>query len=106
MRLKSALPNGSSSARMKSHIYYGVPLSPPYSPTRLFAQSPSVIVQLVNPDGFCLESEFATDGTSANTVNGFSVPSTDIRRLYVDAHSQPRALYISTGDGLVIYRGQ
>lgn len=38
------------------------------------------------------------------------LPASDIRRLYLDTHSDqgsgPRALYISTGSGLAVYRGQ
>ncbi|HZU84295.1 MAG TPA: hypothetical protein VE987_15300 [Polyangiaceae bacterium] len=36
----------------------------------------------------------------------FSVPSGDIRRLYMDTRSTPRTLYVATGDGLAIYRGK
>ncbi len=34
------------------------------------------------------------------------LPSGDVRRVYVDTQVQPRAVYISTGDGLAIYRGK
>ena len=40
-----------------------------------------------------------------NAVDRFSLPLGDLRRLYIDLRSDPRALYISTGGGLVIYRG-
>jgi hypothetical protein len=36
----------------------------------------------------------------------FDLPSSDIRRLYMDTHAHPRTLYVSTGDGVAIYRGR
>ncbi len=42
----------------------------------------------------------------SGTATPLPVPSGDVRRLYVDAQSVPRALYVSTGGGLWIYRGQ
>jgi hypothetical protein len=43
---------------------------------------------------------------ASGTATPFSVPSADIRRLTMDARATPRTLYISTGDGLAVYRGK
>jgi streptogramin lyase len=47
---------------------------------------------------------FRWDPTSGAAVP-LALPYGDVRRLSLDARSQPRALFVSTGDGLAIYRG-
>ncbi len=41
-----------------------------------------------------------------NTTSTLGLPSGDLRRLYVDTRVNPRAVYVSTGGGLAIYRGK
>ncbi len=41
-----------------------------------------------------------------STVATLPLPVGDIRRLYLDRRVQPRALYIASGEGVVIYRGK
>jgi hypothetical protein len=43
---------------------------------------------------------------ASGAATPFAVPSSDIRRIELDAHASPRTLYIATGDGLLIYRGK
>ena len=38
-------------------------------------------------------------------VRALPLPSGDVRRLHLDAAARPRALYVSTGRGVAIYRG-
>lgn len=43
---------------------------------------------------------------ASNQTTTLSLPASDIRRLYLDRAASPRALYVSTGGGLAVYRGQ
>jgi hypothetical protein len=62
-----------------------------------------------DPDGtiwIADSSHLIRHNPADNSFNTFPLPAGDIRRLYVDTHSTPRALYVSTGAGLFIYRGK
>ena len=43
---------------------------------------------------------------STNDVRTLALPVGDVRRLYVDTRVSPRAVYVSSGSGLAVYRGR